>query len=185
VPVVTIAGVATGTTGKVRSDSGTCMTELARHLIHDPGYMTMAYVAGHPDSLALSQHGMEVPGEIAVTGFDDIPVARRLSPQLTIVRQPLAELGATAFELLRSVIGNGEPAENEIVLPTRLMRSASGAYPSVSALTAHLARPTLLKRSDSAASAEPDARADRPPGGDIAVPGQRPAPADWPEGVRR
>jgi hypothetical protein len=57
--------------------------------------------------------------------------------------------------------------------------------PPVTAPTGNLARPALLTRSDSPASAEPDARADRPPGGDIAVPGERPAPADWPEGVRR
>src|SRR5258706_14863038 len=50
VPVVTMAGVATQTTANVRSDSGTGMTELAGHLIHDHGYLTMAYVAGHADS---------------------------------------------------------------------------------------------------------------------------------------
>src|SRR5258706_13759181 len=50
VPVVTMACVATQTTANVRSDSGTGMTELARHLIHDHGYLTIAYVACHTDS---------------------------------------------------------------------------------------------------------------------------------------
>jgi LacI family transcriptional regulator, galactose operon repressor len=251
VPVVTMAGVATQTTANVRSDSGTGMTELARHLIHDHGYLTMAYVAGHADSPdniarrlalaaeaissgvllmegpqwqgnylasgganvvsrllsdgvslprvivcandqtalgvmhALAQHGIDVPGEIAVTGFDDIPVARHLRPQLTTIRQPIAELGATAFELLRSMIGNHEPAEHDTVLPTRLMRRASCGCPPVTGPTGQLSRSVLLTKSDSAAPAERDALADRPPGADIAVPGQRPAPADSPEGIRK
>jgi LacI family transcriptional regulator, galactose operon repressor len=251
VPVVTLAGVATQTTANVRSDSGTGMTELARHLVHDHGYPTMGYVAGHADSPdniarrsalaaeaassgvlltegpqwqgnylasgganvvgrllsegvslprvivcandqtalgvmhALAQYGIDVPGEIAVTGFDDIPVARHLRPQLTTVRQPIAELGATAFELLRSMIGDGEPAERDVVLPTSLMRRASCGCAPGTAPTGHLARIVPLTQGDSADSAEPDARADRPPGSDIAVPGQRPAPADSPEGVRK
>ncbi len=47
---------------------------------------------------ALGQHGIDVPGDVAVTGFDDIPMARHLRPQLTTVRQPIQEIGATAFE---------------------------------------------------------------------------------------
>jgi LacI family transcriptional regulator len=251
VPVVTMAGVATQTTANVRSDSGTGMIELARHLIHDHGYLTMAYVAGHADSPdniarrlalaaeaassgvlfmegpqwqgnylasggakvvsqllsegvrlpraivcandqtalgvmhALAQHGIDVPGEIAVTGFDDIPVARHLRPRLTTIRQPIAELGATAFELLRSMIGNHDPAEHDIVLPTRLMRREScGCPPATAPPAGLLPHSVLLTQSDSAALAEQDAPADRPPGGDIAVPGQRPAPADSPEGAR-
>ena len=46
-----------------------------------------------------------VPGDVAVTGFDDMPVARHLRPQLTSVRQSIQDLGATAFETLYSMIG--------------------------------------------------------------------------------
>ena len=195
VPIVTMAGVATQTTANVRGDNGTGMTELARHLIGDHGYTTIAYVAGHadsPDNIArrlalaeeaasagvlfiegpqwqgnylasgggrvvsrlladnvqlpralvcandqtalgvmyeLAQHGIDVPGEVAVTGFDDIPLARHLRPRLTTIRQPIADLGATAFEVLRSMIGSHEPAEHDIVLPTRLMRRESCGCP--------------------------------------------------------
>jgi LacI family transcriptional regulator len=69
---------------------------------------------------ALAQHGIDVPGEVAVTGFDDIPVARHLHPRLTTVRQQIRELGATAFEVLHSMI-NHELTERDIVLPTRLV----------------------------------------------------------------
>jgi LacI family transcriptional regulator len=79
---------------------------------------------------ALRQHGLDVPGDVAVTGFDDIPMARHLRPQLTTVRQPIQEIGATAFEVLYSMISNAEPAQRDVVLPTRLIpRESCGCRP--------------------------------------------------------
>jgi LacI family transcriptional regulator len=81
---------------------------------------------------ALMQHGLDVPGDVAVTGFDDIPVARHLRPQLTTVRQPIQELGATAFEVLYSMINDAGHAPRNIVLPTRLVaRESCGCRPDV------------------------------------------------------
>jgi LacI family transcriptional regulator len=81
---------------------------------------------------ALAARGIDVPGQVAVCGFDDIPVARHLRPQLTTVRQPIQELGATAFEILHSMISNGEPASREVVLPTRLiLRESCGCPPEM------------------------------------------------------
>jgi LacI family transcriptional regulator len=70
---------------------------------------------------ALTQHGLDVPGDIAVTGFDDIPVARHLRPLLTTVRQPIQQLGATAFESLYAMVCHGEAAGRNIMLPTTLI----------------------------------------------------------------
>ena len=53
---------------------------------------------------ALAQRGIRVPQDVAITGFDDVPVARHLRPPLTTVRQPMQELGAKAFEVLYSRI---------------------------------------------------------------------------------
>ncbi len=79
---------------------------------------------------ALMQHGLDVPGDVAVTGFDDIPVARHLRPQLTTVRQPIQELGATAFEVLYSMINDAGHAPRNIILPTRLVpRESCGCRP--------------------------------------------------------
>ena len=73
----------------------------------------------------LRRHGISVPGEVAVTGFDDIPMARHLHPRLTTVRQPIGELGETAFEVLYAMIGKQQPPDSDIVLPARLIRRES------------------------------------------------------------
>jgi len=78
----------------------------------------------------LRRSGIDVPGQVAVTGFDDIPMARHLHPQLTTVRQPSVELGETAFEVLYSMISREQPADSDIALPTRLMcRESCGCQP--------------------------------------------------------
>jgi LacI family transcriptional regulator len=196
VPVVTLANVATPTTTNVHSDNSAGMRDLARHLLADHSYRTLAFVAGladSPDSVArgetlaaeataagatlltgpqwqgnyyasggarviermmangdalpraiacandqtalgvmyaLAQHGIDVPGDVAVTGFDDIPMARHLRPQLTTVRQPIQEIGATAFDVLHAMISNGAPPRRDVMLPTRLIVRASCGCPS-------------------------------------------------------
>ena len=70
---------------------------------------------------ALRRSGVDVPGQVAVTGFDDVPMARHVQPLLTTVRQPIGELGETAFEVLYAMISREVPAERDIALPTRLM----------------------------------------------------------------
>ena len=78
---------------------------------------------------ALVRHGINVPGGVAVTGFDDIPVARHLHPQLTTVRQPITDLGAIAFETLYSMIADVARARADVTLPTRLVRRESCGCP--------------------------------------------------------
>lgn len=49
---------------------------------------------------ALRDAGLDVPQDVAVAGFDDIPTLRDITPALTTVRLPLADLGSAAFDLL-------------------------------------------------------------------------------------
>ncbi len=47
----------------------------------------------------LRERGIAVPGQISVTGFDDVTVSRYLSPSLTTVRLPMKQMGQLALEL--------------------------------------------------------------------------------------
>ena len=79
---------------------------------------------------ALREHGISVPGQVAVTGFDDIPLARHLRTTLTTVRQPIREMGRTAFDVLYSMIRGERPPGRDIVLATELVRRESCGCPA-------------------------------------------------------
>jgi len=70
---------------------------------------------------ALDQQGIRVPGQVAVTGFDDVAVARHLHPTLTTVRQPIREMGVIAFDLLHAAITGAPVAQRDVVLPVELV----------------------------------------------------------------
>jgi LacI family transcriptional regulator len=74
--------------------------------------------------------GINVPEELAVTGWDDVPAARHLNPPLTTVRQPLLDLGRRAAELLRDRITTHRTEPRHEVLPTELViRRSCGCAP--------------------------------------------------------
>ncbi|MDQ6612596.1 MAG: LacI family transcriptional regulator, partial [Gemmatimonadota bacterium] len=75
---------------------------------------------------AVHEAGLRVPDDVAVVGFDDIPIARFLTPPLTTVRVPIADLGARATERLIDALQGGVPlAAHREVLPTSLVLRAS------------------------------------------------------------
>ncbi len=83
---------------------------------------------------ALRRAGIKVPDDMAVVGFDDIPIAGYLSPPLTSVQVPIAELGVRALEaLLLAVRTPGAHEPRHEVLPTRLVirRSCGAAGPDL------------------------------------------------------
>ena len=61
---------------------------------------------------ALHEAGRDVPGEVSVVGFDDIPEAPYFSPPLTTIRQDFNEMGRRSLRLLVSVI------EGDQLIPT-------------------------------------------------------------------
>lgn len=75
---------------------------------------------------AFAQAGVRVPGDIAIAGFDDIPLARYVHPALTTIRVNIAELGARAARLLIAKVA-GEATNEPSVLTTELIvRESSG-----------------------------------------------------------
>lgn len=82
---------------------------------------------------ACRELGVSVPDELAVTGFDDIPIARFMTPPLTSVHVPIAELGTCAAERLvdRLAEKTASEARREVELPTTLVvRASCGAAAS-------------------------------------------------------
>ncbi|PNV32085.1 LacI family transcriptional regulator [Streptomyces sp. DH-12] len=78
---------------------------------------------------ALAERGLRVPDDMSVVGFDDLPEARWLAPALTTVRQPLAEMAATALRLLLRMRDGHRPESTRTELSTRLVERASTAPP--------------------------------------------------------
>ncbi|MFD1956531.1 LacI family DNA-binding transcriptional regulator [Paenibacillus thailandensis] len=64
--------------------------------------------------------GKQVPGDIRIVGYDDVRMASWASPGITTIRQPIAEMGRTAVELIRKQM-DGEPYEMENVFPIELV----------------------------------------------------------------
>ena len=73
----------------------------------------------------LQSHGIRVPDDVAVVGFDDIAMAAYASPALTTVRQPIRELGATAARVLLQRIDDPERDLTVETLPTTVVIRAS------------------------------------------------------------
>ena len=104
---------------------------------------------------ALREHGFDVPGDVAVTGYDDITVARHVLPPLTTVRQPIRELGAMAFDVLYSMINGERPAERQLILPvTVIYRASCGCPPQPSAPPAPQSFAQTFPQSPAASSAQ-------------------------------
>ncbi|HEY2178853.1 MAG TPA: LacI family DNA-binding transcriptional regulator [Caulobacteraceae bacterium] len=77
--------------------------------------------------LALAERGVRVPADIAVAGFDDVPVARLIRPSLTTVRTAIADLSRRAAERLVAVIAGEDIADQlvETTLPRLVVRESS------------------------------------------------------------
>jgi DNA-binding LacI/PurR family transcriptional regulator len=75
---------------------------------------------------SLHEHGLQVPEDVAVVGFDDLGFAQFLNPPLTTVRAPTELVGKIATERLFELLEN-HPSDEVMVLPTEIIfRSSCG-----------------------------------------------------------
>jgi len=82
---------------------------------------------------AARDHGLRVPEDLSVVGFDDIEPATLVTPALTTVRQPLSEMGRTAVKVLVRLLERRVSETPHIELATRLVVRESTAPPRRSA----------------------------------------------------
>lgn len=70
---------------------------------------------------AVRHHGLCIPDDVSILGFDDIPQAAQMYPSLTTIRQPLAEMGRAATQLLFTYINEPDAPIKRLELPTELI----------------------------------------------------------------
>jgi LacI family transcriptional regulator len=87
------------------------------------------FAASDPMALAairaIQEAGLRIPEDIAVVGFDDIPLAATSKPALTTVRQPIVKTGKIVAEMLIDMIEHPNPQPHRVVLPTELVIRSS------------------------------------------------------------
>src|SRR5690606_16910632 len=76
---------------------------------------------------AAQEAGLSVPGDLSVVGYDDIALARWMSPQLTTVHQPLRRMGEEAARLVLRMAEGSRPDTLRMGLATRLVVRSSTA----------------------------------------------------------
>jgi len=76
---------------------------------------------------ALRDAGVDVPRQMSVTGFDDVPIARYVNPPLTTIRVDIAELGRRAFAVLVDVLAHPRSRVQRERIDTSLVVRKSSA----------------------------------------------------------
>jgi LacI family transcriptional regulator len=78
---------------------------------------------------ALRESGQQVPADVSVIGFDDIPLASYFDPPLTTLRQPMEESGQQAARVLVQTIQDPDRPPEQVLLHARIVERASCAPP--------------------------------------------------------
>ncbi|MFL6137769.1 MAG: LacI family DNA-binding transcriptional regulator [Frankiaceae bacterium] len=113
--------------GRFTEESG---VRAMRALLRSQPDLDAVFVASDPMAFgalrALESAGRKVPDDVAVVGFDDVPLAEHSVPPLTTVRQPLDEMtDAMCDLLLRHIDGDGNDDDHVIASTTLVERSSA------------------------------------------------------------
>jgi DNA-binding LacI/PurR family transcriptional regulator len=73
---------------------------------------------------ACRAHGIAVPGDMSVVGFDDVRLAQFVAPTLTTVHQPKVELGELAMQKLLALLAE-RPVEDAVLQPSLVVRAST------------------------------------------------------------
>ncbi|MGY1619441.1 LacI family DNA-binding transcriptional regulator [Geodermatophilus sp. SYSU D00691] len=107
--------------------------EAARELLSLSQPPTAVFAANDLSALmtteVAAELGMDVPRQLSVVGFDNIPESALADPPLTTVQQPIRRMGQEAARMLLALISGEEVADLHRTLATSLVRRASTAAP--------------------------------------------------------
>ena len=79
--------------------------------------------------LAARAAGIDIPDDLSVVGFDDLPEVGWLIPSLTTIRQPVEEMARTALQLILARTGDEASGSDRVELSTTLVPRESTAAP--------------------------------------------------------
>jgi LacI family transcriptional regulator len=103
----------------------------AARLLELPARPTAIFAFNDPLAIgamrAAAARGLRVPEDVSIVGFDDTNEAQFVTPALTTIRQPLAEMGRMAVSLLVRLLENQTPDAVHLELATRLVVRSSTA----------------------------------------------------------
>jgi LacI family transcriptional regulator len=113
--------------------------EAAERLLTN-GFNPTAVFACNDDMAAATmaiahRKGLDVPGDIAIAGFDDTPLATMIWPELTTVRRPISDMAREAVRLLIGQVrakrgGAPQPVKHTMLSFTLVKRESTGAGPA-------------------------------------------------------
>jgi DNA-binding LacI/PurR family transcriptional regulator len=108
--------------------------ELGRRLAKEPS-VTAIFVANDQMALgvlrAMHEAGRQVPAQLSIVGFDDVPEAAYFLPPLTTVRQDFDEMGSRSVRLLLEIMETGQaPPTGAAVQPQLILRESTDVPPA-------------------------------------------------------
>ena len=100
----------------VAGEDGRILERILEQTPRPTAVFALADVIAYGIIEAATAHGLRVPEDLAVVGFDDLEASSLIAPALTTVRQPIAEKGRKAAEILMTML-QGNKRCDHVVLP--------------------------------------------------------------------
>jgi LacI family transcriptional regulator len=91
-----------------------------KHLLNNNPGMTALFTSNYDVTvgamMAINERGISVPDGISVFGFDDMPFAQVIKPHLSVIAQPIHEIGKNAAQMLLDRMSEKNKSHNKVVV---------------------------------------------------------------------
>jgi hypothetical protein len=116
-------GEAAAGTARLSGETPPRGAEPARHPLHLAHQHAL-------DILSLPELGLRIPADVSVVGFDDLPFADWVTPRLTTVRTPLADMTALAARMVLRLLSGEQPETTRVEVATEMADAVMFRTPS-------------------------------------------------------